>query len=161
MIRSKTLVRSTSNDLHCKRHLYMMQAAIGLFPAKPRCWEIHRMSNSWFSCCFSFRDFWGFSSTSEGSLWFIGGICRSWFIYQVINKWEKSRRYIQVAHTVSFFHLFPFPLEFTISLEELYLPNLSLYPLQYDHFQQLSVINQRTGQSLNYLGYQILTNLPY
>lgn len=79
IILSKMLVRSTSNDLHCKRHLYMMQAAIGLFPAKPRCCAMHRMSSSWFSCCFSFSDFCGLSSNSD-SLWFIEELCRSWSI---------------------------------------------------------------------------------
>lgn len=81
MIRSKTLVRSTSNDLHCRRHLYMIQAAIGRFPAKPKCCAIHRMSNSWFSCCFSFNDFCGFSSTSAGSRRFSDGLWRSGWKY--------------------------------------------------------------------------------
>jgi len=41
------------------------------------------MSNSWFSCCFSFNDLCGLSSTSADSLWFIDGLCISWKVDQV------------------------------------------------------------------------------
>lgn len=50
IIRSKTLVLSTSKDLQWSRHLYMRQAAIGLPPEKPKSCEMHLISKSWFSC---------------------------------------------------------------------------------------------------------------
>lgn len=49
MMRSKTLVLSTSKDLQWRRHLYIRHAAIGFPPENPRSCEIHLMSNSWFS----------------------------------------------------------------------------------------------------------------
>lgn len=119
MIRSKTLVLSTSNDLQWRRHLYMTQAAIGLPPENPKSWDMHLIRSSWFSCttkaeykkqirkrkrnikqdfnyaseilivhawkwpltcCFSLRDFCGFSSDS-GS--------RAFDIARVIS-WNKQ-----------------------------------------------------------------------
>lgn len=49
MIWSKILVLSTSNDLHCTRHLYIRQAATGMPPEKPRSWEMHFKRRSWYS----------------------------------------------------------------------------------------------------------------
>lgn len=50
IIRSNTLVLSTSNDLQWRRHLYMTQAAIGLPPENPKSCVIHLIRRSWFSC---------------------------------------------------------------------------------------------------------------
>jgi len=59
VIQSKTLVLapSTSNDLQCKRHLSMIQAAISLFPANSRSCAIHLMDYSWLFYCSRFMTF--------------------------------------------------------------------------------------------------------
>jgi hypothetical protein len=55
IIRSKTPVLSTSNDLQCRRHLYITQAAIALPLENPRSCDTHLISRSWFSWSTKFR----------------------------------------------------------------------------------------------------------
>lgn len=50
IMRSKMVVFSASNDRHFLRHLYMMQAAMGLPLGNPIRCAMHRFTRSWHSC---------------------------------------------------------------------------------------------------------------
>jgi hypothetical protein len=63
---------------------------------------------------------------------------------------DQQKRQIKKEHSSNPYYELPFIYFFslksvhrTIRIGELYLPNLSLHPLQYDRFQHLSAIHQR------------------